>query len=405
MGPPSRRWCRMFSPTASPRLFTPSFARIPASVIVSRRSPSSSSAVHSEAALRRIDVPVPVLGQPRALARVQARRSASTHRRARSRCGRSARRPARVRRPPRPRCPRAPARAGAASAPRVSARPPRGAARRRVRARATSRRARGTSAAPPRSARPAPSPPRGRERCGSSSLVPELAESGVVHGARTIAIVRGWPTIPTTPEPPFPAADPTTFASSASPSSASPTSQRLPHTVKILLESLLRHAAASTCSEERRRGARPLARARPPPARRCRSQPARVVLQDFTGVPAVVDLAAMRAAMARAGGDAARVDPLVPCDLVIDHSVQVDAFGVGSRLRAQHRPRVRAQRRALPAAALGAGRVRRLPRRAARHGDRAPGQPRAPRARRRSCARAAGLRSPTRSSAPTRTRR
>ncbi len=56
-------------------------------------------------------------------------------------------------------------------------------------------------------------------------------------------------------------------------------------------------------------------------------QPARVVLQDFTGVPAVVDLAAMRAAMARAGGDAARVDPLVPCDLVIDHSVQVDAFG------------------------------------------------------------------------------
>ena len=56
-------------------------------------------------------------------------------------------------------------------------------------------------------------------------------------------------------------------------------------------------------------------------------QPARVLLQDFTGVPAVVDLAAMRAAMARAGGDAARVDPLVPCDLVIDHSVQVDAFG------------------------------------------------------------------------------
>ena len=55
--------------------------------------------------------------------------------------------------------------------------------------------------------------------------------------------------------------------------------------------------------------------------------PARVLLQDFTGVPAVVDLAAMRAAMARAGRDPARVDPLVPCDLVIDHSVQVDEAG------------------------------------------------------------------------------
>src|SRR6185295_14751334 len=55
--------------------------------------------------------------------------------------------------------------------------------------------------------------------------------------------------------------------------------------------------------------------------------PARVILQDFTGVPAVVDLAAMRAAVDRAGRDASRVDPLVPADLVIDHSVQVDAFG------------------------------------------------------------------------------
>ncbi|MBA3905856.1 MAG: aconitate hydratase, partial [Pseudonocardiales bacterium] len=55
--------------------------------------------------------------------------------------------------------------------------------------------------------------------------------------------------------------------------------------------------------------------------------PARVLLQDFTGVPAVVDLAAMRSAVARAGGDPAGVDPLVPVDLVIDHSVQVDAYG------------------------------------------------------------------------------
>ena len=55
--------------------------------------------------------------------------------------------------------------------------------------------------------------------------------------------------------------------------------------------------------------------------------PARVLLQDFTGVPAVVDLAVMRDAMADLGGDPARVNPLVPADLVIDHSVQVDRFG------------------------------------------------------------------------------
>ena len=56
-------------------------------------------------------------------------------------------------------------------------------------------------------------------------------------------------------------------------------------------------------------------------------KPARVVLQDFTGVPAVVDLAAMRSAMKRLGGDPKRINPLVPVDLVIDHSVQVDRFG------------------------------------------------------------------------------
>ena len=55
--------------------------------------------------------------------------------------------------------------------------------------------------------------------------------------------------------------------------------------------------------------------------------PARVVLQDFTGVPCVVDLAAMRDAMARMEGDPDRINPVVPCDLVIDHSVQVDYFG------------------------------------------------------------------------------
>lgn len=54
--------------------------------------------------------------------------------------------------------------------------------------------------------------------------------------------------------------------------------------------------------------------------------PGRVVLQDFTGVPAIVDLAALRSAMVRMGGDPKKINPLVPCDLVVDHSVQVDEF-------------------------------------------------------------------------------
>ena len=102
--------------------------------------------------------------------------------------------------------------------------------------------------------------------------------------------------------------------------------QRLPHTVRILLEGLLRNAGGLHVREED-----VLALARWPEApgagMRVPFFPARVLLQDFTGVPAVVDLAAMRAAMARAGRDPARVDPLVPCDLVIDHSVQVDQAG------------------------------------------------------------------------------
>ncbi|HEX5414762.1 MAG TPA: aconitate hydratase AcnA [Chloroflexota bacterium] len=100
---------------------------------------------------------------------------------------------------------------------------------------------------------------------------------------------------------------------------------RLPMTVKIILENLLRHGDA--VSEEDI-----LAIARWSPATGAEPQPfpfwpARVLMQDLTGVPAVVDLAAMRAAAARAGADAARINPLIPTDLVIDHSVQVDRFG------------------------------------------------------------------------------
>src|SRR6266566_250376 len=101
---------------------------------------------------------------------------------------------------------------------------------------------------------------------------------------------------------------------------------RLPITVKILLEGLLRQADGGRVSET---SLRALARwpERPPADAEVPYLPARVLLQDFTGVPAVLDLAAMRSAMQRAGKDAGRIDPLVQADLVIDHSVQVDAFG------------------------------------------------------------------------------
>src|ERR1700737_5636840 len=101
---------------------------------------------------------------------------------------------------------------------------------------------------------------------------------------------------------------------------------RLPITVKILLEGLLREEEAGHVDET---SLRALSRwpERPPAEAEVPYLPSRVLLQDFTGVPAVGDLAAMRAAMERAGKDPGRIDPLAPADLVIDHSVQVDAFG------------------------------------------------------------------------------
>ncbi len=102
---------------------------------------------------------------------------------------------------------------------------------------------------------------------------------------------------------------------------------KLPYTVCVLLENLLRRAGSEHVSEQ---DVRALAAwpERSPDARLA-FMPSRVIMQDLTGVPAVVDLAALRAAVARRGGDPSRVDPLVPVDLVIDHSVQVDAFGSG----------------------------------------------------------------------------
>ncbi len=101
--------------------------------------------------------------------------------------------------------------------------------------------------------------------------------------------------------------------------------ERLPFSIKVLLENVLRNLDGFVVTEDH---VRALAGWSPAGARReVPFLPARVVLQDFTGVPCIVDLAAMRSAVARLGGDPKRINPLVPVDLVIDHSVQVDEWG------------------------------------------------------------------------------
>ena len=100
---------------------------------------------------------------------------------------------------------------------------------------------------------------------------------------------------------------------------------RLPYTLRILLENVLRREDGETVTAA---DVEAVARwdAAAEPSDEVTFAPARVLLQDFTGVPAVVDLAAMRDAMAELGGDPSRIDPLIPAELVIDHSVQVDDF-------------------------------------------------------------------------------
>ena len=95
---------------------------------------------------------------------------------------------------------------------------------------------------------------------------------------------------------------------------------RLPYALRVLLENALR------CGTEADVEAVAGWAASAEPSREISFTPARVLLQDFTGVPAVVDLAAMRDAMRDLGGDPARIEPVLPSDLVIDHSVQVDEF-------------------------------------------------------------------------------
>ncbi len=107
---------------------------------------------------------------------------------------------------------------------------------------------------------------------------------------------------------------------------------RLPFSLKILLENLLRNEDGETIRDQ---DIEALATwdANAEPSKEIAFTPARVVMQDFTGVPAIVDLAAMRDAIVEMGGDANKINPLVPAELVIDHSVQVDVFGTADAFR------------------------------------------------------------------------
>ena len=100
---------------------------------------------------------------------------------------------------------------------------------------------------------------------------------------------------------------------------------RIPYSIKILLENLLRFEDGTTVKKS---DIEYVAKWDPKaPATEINFRPARVLLQDFTGVPCVVDLAAMRDALTKMGADPKKANPLIPVDLVIDHSVQVDEFG------------------------------------------------------------------------------
>ena len=108
---------------------------------------------------------------------------------------------------------------------------------------------------------------------------------------------------------------------------------RLPYSLKVLLENLLRHEDGRSVTKADIQGIAEWLVNRGKAEKEIAFRPARVLMQDFTGVPAVVDLAAMRDAMRALGSDPKRINPLAPVDLVIDHSVMVDYFASGGAFR------------------------------------------------------------------------
>ena len=107
---------------------------------------------------------------------------------------------------------------------------------------------------------------------------------------------------------------------------------RLPYSLKVLLENMLRHEDGRTVTPADIKAVVEWQKTKTS-AQEIAYRPARVLMQDFTGVPAVVDLASMRAAMQGMGGDPKKINPLVPVDLVIDHSVMVDKFGTAAAFK------------------------------------------------------------------------
>ena len=112
---------------------------------------------------------------------------------------------------------------------------------------------------------------------------------------------------------------------------------QLPVSLKVLLENQLRFEDGISVGEDDLRAFASWVNNRGGVEHEISFRPARVLMQDFTGVPAVVDLAAMRDALAKLGADAAKINPLVPVDLVIDHSVMVDYFGTAASFEPQRR--------------------------------------------------------------------
>ncbi len=148
---------------------------------------------------------------------------------------------------------------------------------------------------------------------------------------------------------------------------------RLPFSLKILLENLLRFEDGVNVTKG---DIEALLKWEPkaPPSHEIAFTPARVIMQDFTGVPCIVDLAAMREAIVKLGGDPQKVNPLAPAELVIDHSVQVDEYGAANSLQHNNEIEFQAQRRALHVPALGPNGFQQFQGRAAEHRHRAPGQ-------------------------------
>jgi len=136
-----------------------------------------------------------------------------------------------------------------------------------------------------------------------------------------------------------------------------PAAKDLPFSLKILLENLLRTEDGANITAKQIEA---LASWNPDsqPDTEIQFTPARVIMQDFTGVPCVVDLATMREAIAQLGGDPARVNPLAPAELVIDHSVIADTYGTKDSFAQNVEIEYQRNHRALSLLALGSERIR-----------------------------------------------